>query len=101
MGIPSGTSVKSERSDLRLPGRYSDKPARSNRVNRPIRAKRRIRGTKESYNFMEVPQCFSPGELKNPPKGAIWFYLPSAIIHRNLTFQIFLNWAFEQQPVKI
>jgi len=39
-------------------------------------------------------------ELKNRPNGAIWFYLPSAIIHRNLNFQIFLDWAFEQQPVK-
>ena len=38
-------------------------------------------------------------ELKNGPNGAIGFYLPSAIIHRNLKFQIFLNRAFEQQPV--
>ncbi len=45
------------RADERPPGRYSDKPTRPNRVNRPIRPKRRIRGTKESYNFMDIPQC--------------------------------------------
>jgi len=30
-------------------------------------------------------------ELKNESNGAIWFYLPSAIIHPNLDIQIFLN----------
>jgi hypothetical protein len=38
-------------------------------------------------------------ELKIGPNGIIGFRLPSAIVHRNLNCQIFLNWAFEQQPV--
>ncbi len=38
-------------------------------------------------------------ELKIGPNGVIGFQLPSAIIHRNLNCQIFLNWAFEQQLV--
>ena len=30
-------------------------------------------------------------ELKNEANGTMWLYLPSAIIHRNLDFQIFWN----------
>ena len=42
------------------------------------------------HNGYEVfLRLYGADELKNGPKGAIWFYLYPAILHQRLDFQLF------------